>query len=323
MNRIITFSTALKEAMAEEMRRDENVFLIGQDLRYNVWAATVGLSDEFGIDRVMHAPISENGFVSAGIGAALIGMRPVVELMYSDFLLLACDSVAVEAAKWRYMNGGGNFKVPMVIRAAGAGTGSGAGAHHAQDIEATFMHFAGLKIAYPSTPYDAKGLLKTAIRDNNPVIFFEHKMLYGTKGEVPENEYTIPFGKGVVRRDGTDITMVAWGRAIHKCLDAAEQLAARGISVEIIDPRTLLPLDTDLITRSVEKTGRLIIVEEGAKRGGVGSEIAAIIAEEAITTLDYPIQRVAGKNVPVPAGRYGEKFIVPSVEEIVAAVESY
>lgn len=322
MNRVISFSAALKEAMAEEMRRDANVYLIGQDLRYNVWAATTGLAEEFGIDRVMHAPISENGFVSAGIGSALIGMRPVVELMYSDFLLLAADSVVVEAAKWRYINGGGEFKVPMVIRAAGSGTGSGSGAHHAQDIEATFVHYPGLKVVYPSTPYDAKGLLKTAIRDNNPVIFFEHKMLYGTKGEVPEEEYTIEFGKGIIRREGSDITVVSWGRPIHKCLEAAELLAKKGISVEVIDPRTLVPFDKEIILESVEKTNRLMIVEDGVKRGGFGAEIAAIVAEEGINSLDYPIQRLGGKDAPLPAGRYGEKFMVPSVDEIVEAIES-
>lgn len=320
MSRVITFSAALKEALTEEMRRDSSVFLLGEDIRYSHWAATTGLSDEFGIDRVMHAPISENGFVGAGIGAALVGMRPVVELLYSDFLLLAADAVAVEAAKWRYMNGGGEFKVPMVIRAAGAGTGSGAGAHHAQDIEATFIHYPGLKIVYPSTPYDAKGLLKTAIRDNNPVVFFEHKMLYGTKGEVPEEEYTIPFGKGVVRREGRDVTIVSWGRPIHKCLEAADILAKKGIDAEIIDPRTLVPFDKDIVIESVKKTGRLVIVEDGVKRGGVGAEIAAIIAEEALDYLDAPIQRIGGVDAPLPSGRYGEKFMVPSVDEIASAV---
>lgn len=322
MNKTITFSAAIKEALAEEMRRDPSVFLLGQDLRYNVWGVTNGLSDEFGIDRVMHAPISENGFVAAGVGAAIIGNRPVVELMYSDFLLLACDAVTMEAAKWRYVNGGGEFKVPMVIRAAGAGTGSGSGAHHAQDIEATFIHYPGLKVVYPSTPYDAKGLMKTAIRDNNPVVFFEHKMLYGTRGEVPENEYTIPFGQAVVRREGRDITVVSWGRPIHKVLEAAEKLAEKDISVEVIDPRTLVPFDEKTVITSVEKTGRLMIVEDGVKRGGVGAEIAAIIGEKALYDLDAPIARVAGADAPLPSGTYGEKFMVPSVDEIIAAIEA-
>lgn len=320
MSRIITFAAALKEAMAEEMRADSAVYLLGQDLKYSVWGATNGLEKEFGLDRVLHAPISENGFVSAALGSALIGCRPVVELMYSDFLLLSADAVADELAKYRYMAGGGDFKAPVTVRAAGCGVGSGSGAHHAQDLEATFIHFPGLKIVVPSTPYDAKGLLKTAIRDDNPVVFFEHKMLYGTKGEVPEEAYAIPFGEAVVRREGTDLTIISWGHPLHKCLKAAETLAEQGISTEVIDPRTLVPFDKNTLLTSVEKTGRLVVVEDGVKRGGVGSEIAGIVAEEGVTLLDAPIIRLGGVDAPLPAGRYGEKFMVPQPEDIVQAV---
>ena len=321
MGRIITFSNALKEALSEEMARDERVYLIGQDLKYNVWGVTNGLNQKFGDGRVLHAPISENGFVSSALGSALVGSRPVVELMYSDFLLLAADAVADEAAKYRYMNGGGAFRVPMTIRAAGCGVGSGSGAHHAQDLEATFIHFPGLKIVIPSTPYDAKGLLKTAIRDNNPVIFFEHKLLYGTKGEVPEEEYTIPFGQAAVRREGADVTIVSWGYSLKKSLEAAELLQKEGIEAEVLDPRTLVPFDKEALRASLSKTGRLVVVEDGVKRGGVGGEIAGIAAEEMLDCLDAPVRRLGAVDAPLPAGRYGEKMMGPSVEEIVGAVK--
>jgi pyruvate dehydrogenase E1 component beta subunit len=319
MGRSITFAAAIKEATVEEMRRNPRMFLLGEDLKLNVWATTTGLEKEFGEERVINAPISENGFVSAAIGAALIGSHPVVELMYSDFLLLAADAVADEAAKYRYMCGGGQFKVPLTIRAAGCGVGSGAGAHHAQDLEATFVHYPGLKIVVPSTPYDAKGLLKTALRDPNPVIFFEHKMLYGIRGDVPEEEYTIPFGQAAIRRAGQAVTIVSWGQPVTKCLQAAEQLASEGVDAEVIDLRTLVPLDKETIFKSVAKTGRLVTVEDGVKRGGFGSEIAGIITEEAITSLDAPIIRLGGADAPMPSGKYAEQFMVPSVTDIVEA----
>lgn len=319
MDREITFAVALREAISEEMKRDQNVFLLGEDIKYSVWGVTGGLNKEFGDDRVLHTPISENGFISAAIGAALIGTKPVVELMYSDFLILAADSVINEAAKYRYMCGGGKFKVPITIRAAGAGTGTGSGLHHSQSVEATFIHYPGLKIVIPSTPYDAKGLLKTAIRDNNPVIFFEHKLLYGKRGMVPKEEYTIPFGKAVIRRKGKDVTVVSWSYACHKVLEAAEKLSQENIEIEVIDPRTLFPFDKEALFQSIKKTNRLVIVEDGVKRGGVGSEIAGIVAEEIITEIDAPIKRVGAKDVPIPGSRYGEKFIVPSIEDIVKA----
>ena len=286
MGRIITFSNALKEALSEEMARDERVYLIGQDLKYNVWGVTNGLNQKFGDGRVLHAPISENGFVSSALGSALVGSRPVVELMYSDFLLLAADAVADEAAKYRYMNGGGAFRVPMTIRAAGCGVGSGSGAHHAQDLEATFIHFPGLKIVIPSTPYDAKGLLKTAIR-----------------------------------REGADVTIVSWGYPLKKSLEAAELLQKEGIEAEVLDPRTLVPFDKEALRASLSKTGRLVVVEDGVKRGGVGGEIAGIAAEEMLDCLDAPVRRLGAVDAPLPAGRYGEKMMGPSVEEIVGAVK--
>ena len=317
MSREITFSVALREAIFEEMKKDQKVFLMGEDIRYSVWGVTGGLNKEFGNDRVLHTPISENGFTSAGLGAALVGMRPVVELMYSDFLLLAGDAVINEIAKYRYMCGGGEFKVPITIRAAGAGIGTGSGLHHSQSVEATFIHYPGLKIAIPSTPYDAKGLLKTAIRDDNPVIFFEHKLLYGKRGMVPKEEYTIPFGEAIIRREGKDITVIAWSYASHKVLEAAEKLSKENIEIEVIDPRTLVPFDKETLFESIKKTNRLVIVEDGTKNGGVGSEIAGIVAEELITEIDAPIKRVGAANVPIPGSRYGEKFIVPSVEDII------
>ncbi len=319
MDREITYAIALKEAIYEEMKKNEKVFLMGEDIRYSVWGVTGGLHEEFGNERVLHTPISENGFVSAALGASLVGMRPIVELMYSDFLLLAGDAVINEVAKYRYMCNGGKFKVPLTIRAAGAGVGTGSGLHHSQTVEATFLHYPGLKIAIPSTPYDAKGLLKTAIREDNPVIFFEHKLLYGKRGQVPSEEYTIPFGEAVIRKEGNDVTVLAWSYACHKVLEAAEKLSQEGIDIEVIDPRTLVPFDKETLFNSIKKTNKLIIVEDGVKAGGVGSEIAGIVAEELITEIDAPIKRVGAHNVPIPGSRYGEKYIVPSVEDIMQA----
>lgn len=319
MDREITFAVALREAISEEMKKDRKVLLMGEDIRYSVWGVTGGLNKEFGDDRVLHTPISENGFISAALGVALVGMRPIVELMYSDFLILAGDAVINEVGKYRYMCGGGEFKVPITIRAAGAGTGTGSGLHHSQSVEATFIHYPGLKIVIPSTPYDAKGLLKTSIRDDNPVIFFEHKLLYGKRGMVPEEEYTVPFGQAIIRRKGKDVTVVAWSYTCHTVLEAAEKLSQENIEIEVLDPRTLIPFDKEALFQSVRKTNKLVIVEEGAKTGGVGSEIAAMVAEELITEIDAPIKRVGAFNVPIPGSRYGEKFIVPSVEDIIQA----
>ncbi|MDF2523226.1 MAG: pyruvate dehydrogenase subunit beta [Clostridiales bacterium] len=322
MERQLTFAQALKEGLRQEMERDQNVILLGEDIKYSVWGVTGGLNKEFGDDRVLHVPISENGFVSAAIGSAMTGLRPVVELMYSDFLLMSADAVVVEAAKYRYMNGGGGFKVPLTIRAAGAGAATGSGPHHSQDVEATFIHYPGLKVVYPSTPFDAKGLLVTAIRDENPVIFFEHKLSYAQKGHVPEELYSIPFGQADIVRKGEDVTLVTWGPGRAKAIKAAEELSKEGIQVEIIDPRTLEPFDKDTVLKSLEKTGKLVVLEDGCKKGGFGAEIAGIVAEEAIELLDGPVKRLGAAHVNIPSSRYGEKFIIPSVEDIISAIKS-
>ncbi len=317
--RIITYAEAEKEAIQEEMRRDERVFCMGEDIRINVWGVTRGLTEEFGPERILQTPMSESGFVAAAVGAAMTGMRPVVEIMYGDFMLYAADSVANQAAKYRYMCGGDPFRVPLVIRVGGAGVGTGMGCHHAQSLEATFIHYPGLKIVCPTTPYEAKGLLKSAIRDDNPVLVFEHKLIYGTRGPVPEEEYLIPLGKAEVKREGNDITVVSYLMSCIKALEAAKILEKENISLEIIDPRSLLPLDEETIFRSLEKTGRLMIIEEGTKTGGVGAEIAAVVAEKAIHLIDAPITRVAGADCILPSSYYSEPLVVPQVEDIAQA----
>lgn len=315
--RQITFANALREALQEEMRNDKNVFVMGTSIQTSVWGVTKGFGEEFTERRAINAPISENGFVGAGLGAALLGLKPVVELLYGDFLLLAADAIVNEIAKYRYMCGGGDFKVPITIRVAGSGIGSGSGPQHSQSLESAFINFPGLKIVVPSTPYDAKGLLKTAIHDNNPVLFVEYKLLYGTRGEVPENDYRIPFGEAKIRREGKNITILAIGNCCQKALDAADELSKEGFEAEVIDPRTIIPFDKETVFNSLHKTNKLVIVEDGIKRGGIGSEVAAIVAEEALTLLDAPIMRIGGKDAPIPASKYGEKYLVPSVEEII------
>jgi pyruvate dehydrogenase E1 component beta subunit len=280
---------------------------------------TAGLHGEFGPERVRDTPISEQAIVGAALGAALVGMRPVAEIMFADFVTVAMDQVVNQAAKARYMSGG-KAKVPLTLRIVNGAPGSAA-AQHSQSPESWFMNVPGLKIAIPATPYDAKGLLKTAIRGEDPVLFFEHKMLYALKGDVPEEDYTIPFGEAVVRREGSDATLIALGGVLPKVMAAAEQLADSGIAVEVIDPRTLVPLDTLTMIESLKKTGRVVIVHEAHRRAGPGAEIAAILAEEAIGYLDAPIIRVATKNVPFPYHPELEKFILPEVEDIMRAVE--
>jgi len=319
-SREITFAEALREALREEMRRDEAVIVMGEDVKINVWAVTRDLYKEFP-ERVIQTPISESGFTGAAVGAALTGMRPVVEIMYNDFLLYAADSIANQAAKYRYMCGGGQFKVSMVVRAAGGGSANGAGCHHGQSMEATFVHFPGLKVVFPSTPYDAKGLLKAAIRDNNPVVFFEHKLLYGLKGMVPEEEYVIPLGKAEIKRDGGDVTIVSYAWTLHKALKAAEQLATQGIEAEVIDLRTLLPVDRECFINSVKKTSRLVIAEEGTKTGGIGAEIAALAAEEALQYLDAPVKRIAGADTIIPSSRYADQMVIPQEKDIIRGVK--
>jgi pyruvate dehydrogenase E1 component beta subunit len=321
MSRELTFSEALREALAEEMSRDPAVFIIGEDVGLfgGVFGVTAGLYGEFGEDRVRDTPISEQAIIGAGLGAALVGMRPVAEIMFSDFVTVAMDQVVNQAAKARYMSGG-KARVPLTIRIVNGAPGSAA-AQHSQSPEAWFMNVPGLKIAIPATPYDAKGLLKTAIRGEDPVLFFEHKMLYAAKGEVPEEDYTVPFGEAVIRREGIEATIIAIGGVLPAVLDAADQLATQGISVEVVDPRTLVPLDVATLVESIKRTNRAIIVHEAHRRAGPGAEIAAILAEEAIAYLDAPVIRVATKNVPFPYNPELEKFILPEVNDIIRAVQ--
>ena len=318
------------------MRRDERVILLGEDIGVEggfggAFTVTLGLSEEFGHRRVIDTPISEAAIAGVATGAALGGLRPVADVQYGDFLFLAMDQLANNAAKLRYMSGG-KLTVPMVFRApVGATT---RGAQHGQSLEAFFMHVPGLKVACPSNPYDAKGLLKTAVRDDNPVIFFEHKLLYGSKGSrkekgglqvlgvVPEEEYLIPFGQAKVLRPGRDATIVANLLMVHKSMQAATMLADDGIEAEVIDVRTLVPLDWSTVFESVEKTGKLIIVEEDNLTGGWGAEVAARIADSCIDYLDAPIRRVAAPDTPVPFAPVMENFYVPSAEKIVAAVNA-
>ncbi|NUQ37488.1 MAG: alpha-ketoacid dehydrogenase subunit beta [Caldilineales bacterium] len=321
MMRQISFSEAIREAMCEEMRRDPSVFLIGEDVGVfdGVFGVSAGMLAEFGAERVRDTPISEMAIVGGALGAALMGMRPIAEIMFADFVTCAMDQVVNQAAKARYMSGG-KANVPLTLRIVNGAPGSAA-AQHSQSPEAWFMNVPGLKIAIPATPYDAKGLLKTAIRGEDPVLFFEHKMLYAVKGEAPEGEYTIPFGQAAIRRQGTDATVIAIGGALPVVEQAAQQLERAGISVEVIDPRTLVPLDTETLIKSVQKTHRAVIVHEAHRRAGPGAEIAALLAEEAIGYLDAPILRVAAKNVPFPYNPDLERFILPSVEDVVAAVK--
>ncbi len=307
--REITYRDALKEALREEMLRDERVFVMGEDIADpfgSAYKVTLGLSPEFGTDRVIQTPISEEGFVGAGVGAALTGMRPVIELMYIDFATMAMDPIANQAAKLRYMSGG-QAKVPLVIRTQG-GPGRSSAAQHAQSLEAWFLHIPGLLVAMPSTPYDAKGLLKTAIRLDDPVMFIEQKLLYNTQGPVPEEEYTIPFGVADIKREGSDCTVVATSMAVVKALRAAELLEKEGISIEVVDPRTLFPLDIDTIVASVKKTSRLVVTHEAPERGGFAAEVVAQVADGAFGYIDAPIQRVCAPSVPPPFARNMEDY---------------
>ena len=319
----ITYAQAINEAMSEEMRRDENVFMMGEDIAEYCGAFGVsrGMLEEFGKERIMNTPIAEQSYVGAAIGAAMAGMRPIVELMFSDFITVCFDELVNEAPKMRFMFGG-KVKVPMVMRTA-AGAGTGAAAQHSQSLEAVLAHFPGLKVVIPSTPYDAKGLLKSAIRDDNPVMFLEQKTLYRKKGMVPEEEYTIPLGVADIKREGTDCTIVTYGRMVQFSLEAAEKLAAEGINVEVLDIRTLLPLDTEAIVSSVKKTHRSLIVHEAVKFGGFGGELAGQIAEsEAFYYLDAPIKRLGALSCPIPFNPNLERETFPTPEKIYDAVKS-
>ncbi|MCP4400073.1 MAG: alpha-ketoacid dehydrogenase subunit beta [bacterium] len=327
---------ALRQALIEEMDKDEKIVLIGEDIGVlgGPYRVTEGLMERYGEERVMDAPISENVIVGAGVGAAMTGLRPVVEIQFNDFLTCAMDQVCNQAAKIRFMMGG-QVDVPLVIRCPIGATGRAA--QHSQSLEAWFMHTPGLKVVMPSTPYDAKGLLKTAIRDNSPVMVFEHKMLYGgrsTGGKArsavdglgssyrpaSDEEYTIPFGEAVIRREGSDVTIVATSLMVYKALDAAAKLAEKGIDAEVIDPRTLVPLDEKTIIDSVDKTGRLVIATEDVSRCGVSAEISALIAEKALFSLEAPIKRVAVQNTPIPFAPICENDVIPGEENIIEAV---
>lgn len=317
--RELTYAEALREAMRLAMQKDPMVFVIGEDIGVygGAFGVTAGLIDEFGPERIIDTPISEAGIAGACIGAALTGMRPIGEMQFSDFVTLAMEQLVLQAAKVRFMFGG-KASVPMVMRLPG-GSGTGAAAQHSQSLEAWFTHIPGLKVVMPSTPHDAKGLLLASLYDGNPVIFVEHKLLYKTKGEVPEGWYTVPLGQARVVREGRHLTLVATSIEVLRAQQAAQTLAGEGIEIEIIDPRTLRPLDVETIAESVKKTGRLLIVHEAVKTGGFGAEVAARIAEhEAFDYLEAPIRRLAGRETPIPYNRTLEYHTVPQVEDIVA-----
>jgi len=320
---IKTYAQAIKDVIAEEMRRDDKVFIMGEDVaeQGGIFGCTRGLVTEFGKKRVRNTPISEAGFVGAGVGAAIAGMRPIAELMYMDFTYVCMDQLLDQAAKIRYMYGG-MAKIPMVIRGQ-QGVGRGNAATHSQSVEAIFMHIPGLKVVMPSSPADAAGLLRTAIRDDNPVMFFEHKALYATKGEVPDDtEFSVPFGKANVVKECNDVTIIGTHLYVGKALSAAEKLKAEGIDVEVLDPRTIVPLDKETIINSVKKTGRAIVVHEAHKTCGVGAEIAAMIMEEAFKYLDAPVLRLGAAACPLPFNLGLENAVVPQEEDIIKAVKA-
>jgi len=318
----MTYADAVRTALVEEMRRDERVILLGEDIALygGAFRVTRGLVNDFGPERVINTPISENSFVGLAVGAALTGLRPVVEIMFMDFIALAMDQIVNQAAKLHYIYGG-QASVPLVIRTPG-GAGRGYGASHSQSLEAWFMHAPGLKVVAPATPRDARGLLKAAIRDDNPVLVVESKLLYGVKGEVPEAEETTPIGRAAVVREGEDLSLIAYSRMTTLALEAAERLAGEGMSCEVLDLRTLSPLDEEAILASVAKTSRAVIVEEDTRRGGVGAEVAAVLADRGFESLDSPVRRVACDDVPIPCSPALERAVLPSVEKILEAVES-
>lgn len=319
----ITYREAIHDAMVEEMRRDENVFLIGEDIGAygGAFGVSAGMLAEFGPERVRETPISELGIVGAAAGAAMVGMRPIAELMFSDFVLLAMEPLMNQAAKARYMFGG-KATVPMVLRLPG-GSGTGAAAQHSQSLESMLIHIPGIKVVAPSTAADAKGLLLSAIRDPNPVCFVEHKLLYKVKGEVPEGDYTVPIGLADIKHAGTDITVVSSGIMVQKSLAVAKKLNEEGISVEVLDLRTLRPMDTEAIIKSVKKTGRLLVVHEAVQTGGWAGEVMAVVSSsEAFDYLDAPMRRLAGKDVPIPYNRLLEAAAVPQEADIEAEIRA-
>src|SRR5213596_2064558 len=317
----LSYREAVRDALSRAMREDEDVFIMGEDIAEmgGSMGVTAGMLEEFGPERVRNTPISEMAIVGAGIGAAIAGMRPVVEIMYEDFLTLSLEQIVNQAAKHRYMSGG-QVTVPLTIRTQG-GAGWSPGAQHAQQLEAWLVHIPGLKVAYPSTPEDVRGLLWTSIHDDNPVVFFEHRLLYPVKGEVPEQLEPIPFGKARVVREGTDVTVIAIGPLVHRALDAAKQAEEDGISVEVVDPRTLQPLDEESLIASVKKTNRAVVAHEAVTRMGFGAEVAAVLQYQAFDWLDAPIERVGAKFSPLPFAPVMEQFAIPHAEDVLAAIK--
>ena len=320
--REITYAQAINEALRESMQKDDRVVLLGEDIGCygGVFQVTAGLQAEFGPERVVDTPISEAGFVGASVGAALTGMRPVTEIMFIDFTTCCMDMIINQMAKMHYMFGG-RGKVPMVLR-TNIGAGRGTAAQHSQSFHAIFMHTPGLLVAVPSTPYDAKGLMMEAIQNDNPVVFVEHKKLYIEKGPVPEEAYRIPFGQADIKREGKDVTVVATHALVQRSLNAADEVAKEGIDVEVIDPRTLVPLDKDTILNSIKKTGRLVVADEGHRSCGAAAEIAAIVAEEAIYYLKAPVKRVTSPDTPVPFSPPLEQAFIPDEKYLVPAIRS-
>ena len=317
----ITYREAIRDAMSEAMRRDDDVFIMGEDIAEmgGSMGVTQGMLEEFGPDRVRNTPISEMAIVGAGIGAAVAGMRPIVEVMYQDFMTLAMEQLVQQAAKHRYMSVG-QVKVPLTSRTQG-GAGWSPGAQHAQQLEAWFLHVPGLKVVFPSTPEDVRGLLWASIYDDNPVVFFEHRTLYGLKADVPEKIEGAELGKARVHREGEDVTVVATGRLVHESLAAANEAEEAGISVEVVDPRTLLPLDEGALVASVKKTNRCVVAHEAVTRMGFGAEVAALVQHEAFDYLDAPVERIGAKFAPVPFAPVMEEYVVPHAEDVLAAVK--
>lgn len=316
----MTYREAVRDAMVQAMRADEDVFVMGEDIAEmgGSMGVTQGMLAEFGPERVRNTPISEMAIVGAGIGAAMQGMRPIVEIMYQDFTTLAMEQIVNQAAKHRYMSGG-QHRIPLTIRTQG-GAGWSPGAQHAQQLEAWFVHVPGLKVAFPATPEDARSLLYASIYDDNPVLFFEHRLLYPVKGEVSEQIEPLPFGLGRIHREGSDVTVVATGRLVHDALTAAEQAEQEGISVEVFDPRTLLPLDEEGLLASVRKTNRCVVAHEAVRRMGFGAEVAAIVQEHAFDWLDAPVERVGAKFAPLPFAPVMEQHVVPHAEDVLEAI---
>jgi len=317
----LSYREAVRDAMSTAMRRDDDVFIMGEDIAEmgGSMGVTQGMLEEFGPERVRNTPISEMAIVGAGIGAAIAGMRPIVEIMYQDFTTLAMEQIVSQAAKHRYMSGG-QIKVPITIRTQG-GAGWSPGAQHAQQLEAWFVHVPGLKVVFPSTPEDVRGLLWSSIYEDNPIVLFEHRTLYGIKGEVPDEIEPIEIGKARIHREGEDVTVVATGRLVHESLKAAEQAAEQGISVEVFDPRTLQPLDEDALIASVKKTNRAVVAHEAVTRMGWGAEVAAVVQEKAFDYLDAPVARVGAKFTPIPFAPVMEEWVVPHAKDVLAAIK--